>query len=296
MMLVSQTSGPRIAGQSIGEALVEGAARLAAAGIDAPGREARLLLAHAAGAASETIFAYPERHLAADAAAYFQVLLRRRARRQPLAQVLGRREFWSLDFKVTPSVLTPRPESETLIEALLAARPKADAWVLDLGCGSGCLLLALLWELPGARGLGVDVAADAIAVAEDNAHALGLDARARFAVGDWGAPVAGHFDVIVSNPPYVACADFASLAPEVCRHEPRVALDGGADGLESTRAMSTHVARLLAPGGVAAVEIGAGQGIEVEDIFASCGLSLAARRRDLAGIERCLLFGRRALP
>ena len=284
------------AGQNIGGALVEGAARLAAAGIEAPGREARLLLAHAAGATAATMFAYPERHLAADAAAFFQALLRRRARRVPLAQVLGWREFWSLEFKVTPSVLTPRPESETLIEAILAARPKADARMLDLGCGSGCLLLALLVELPRARGLGIDVAADAIAVAADNARALGVDARARFAVGDWGESVAGPFDVIVSNPPYVACADFASLAPEVGHHEPRLALDGGADGLESMRAMSAHVARLLAPGGVAAVEIGAGQGNAVEAIFANCGLSLAARRRDLAGIGRCLLFRGRALP
>ncbi len=282
--------------QTFGGALAQGAARLAAAGIEAPGREARLLLAHAAGASPESVFAFPERRLGADDVAHFHALLGRRAHRQPMAQVLERREFWSLDFRVSPSVLTPRPESETLIEAILAARPRPGASILDLGCGSGCLLLALLAELPRACGLGVDIDGDAIAVAADNGRALGMGARARFAVGDWGASVAGAFDVIVSNPPYVASADIASLAPEVRRHEPRLALDGGTDGLEAMRAMAAHVARLLAPGGIAAIEIGAGQGAAVEAIFATRGLSLPALWRDLAGIGRCLLFKSRPLP
>lgn len=285
-----------ITNQRIGGALEEGTAHLAAAGIDAPGHEAQLLLAHATGTPFEMIFAYPERQLVKIAGTYFQVLLRRRARRQPLAQVLGSREFWSLDFKVTPSVLTPRPESETLIEAVLAMCPDTITQVLDLGTGSGCLLLALLWELPGVCGLGIDVSVDAVGVAQANAHALGLDTRAQFAVGNWGAALVGHFDVILSNPPYVACTDFASLASEISLYEPRVALDGGVDGLESIRAMSMHVARLLAPGGIAAVEIGTGQGVEVEAIFATNGLSLVARRCDLAGVERCLLFMSCVLP
>jgi len=285
-----------ITNRCIGGALEEGTARLAAAGIEAPGHEARLLLAHAMGTPSEMIFAYPERQLVEIAGVYFQGLLCRRARRQPLAQVLGRREFWSLDFKVTPSVLTPRPESETLIEAVLALCPDTNTRVLDLGTGSGCLLLALLCELPGARGLGIDVDVDTVGVAQDNARALGLDTRAQFAAGNWGAALIGHFDVILSNPPYVASADFASLASEISLYEPRVALDGGVDGLESIRAMSTHVARLLAPGGAAAVEIGTGQSLEVEAIFATHGLSLVACRRDLAGTERCLLFKSDVLP
>ncbi len=285
-------TGPH-APPTIGEAIGAAGRRLAAAGVDAPRRDARLLLAHALGTAPEVVFAYPERRLSAQEGAAFGSLLGRRAGRQPMAQILGRREFWSLDFAVTPAVLTPRPESETVVEAVLDAGPDPCARVLDLGTGSGCLLLALLAELPNAHGIGVDLSAAAIAVAAANARALGLAGRARFCVGDWGRALGERFDVIVSNPPYVTSAAIDSLAPESCRHEPRMALDGGSHGLDAMRALAPEVARLLAPGGVVAIEIGAGQGIEVENMFATCGLTVTARRRDLAGVERCLLLAGR---
>lgn len=270
---------------TVDQALAAAASRLAAAGIDGARREARLLLGAALGVGLEAIVADGDRILANEAR--FERLLARRLAREPMAYVLGKREFWGLDFAVGPSVLTPRPDSETVVEAALTAA-REPRHVLDLGTGSGCLLLAVLRERTRAHGVGVDRSPAAAALAAVNAAALGLGGRARFVVGDWGAALRGSFDLILTNPPYVATGDIAGLAAEV-RHEPLLALDGGPDGLVAYRALAADLARLLAPGGVAAVEIGAGQANAVATILAGVGLVEVGRRRDLAGHERCLL-------
>jgi release factor glutamine methyltransferase len=207
---------------------------------------------------------------------------------------VGRREFWSLPFEVTEETLDPRPDSECLVETVLARIPdrRAPLRILDLGTGTGCLLLALLHELPQARGFGVDISPGACEAAARNALSLGLDRRAAFAAGDWGAGVAGAYDVIVTNPPYIRVAEVAGLDPEVRDFEPRRALDGGSDGLAAYRALAPDVARLLAPEGFAAFEIGLGQAEAVASVLRPHGLAPLAVARDLQSRERCLITGR----
>jgi release factor glutamine methyltransferase len=277
---------------TIGDLLSAAAARLAAAGIDGAVREARLLLQAAAGIPVATQIAFPERTLADDAGARFEQLLARRARREPMAHILGRREFWSLAFRVTADTLDPRPDSETLVQAVLDQVPDRSAAVglVDFGTGTGCLLLALLHELPNAAGLGVDVSAAALAVATANADALGLSPRASFRCGNWDDGLDGGFDIVVSNPPYIPSGDIAALQPEVASFEPRLALDGGPDGLDAYRRLGPATVRQLAPGGLAAFEIGLGQGDSVRGIMAAAGLRHIATACDLAAVERCVLF------
>ncbi len=275
-------------------ALGAAASALRAAGIDAPRRDARVLMQHALGLAPEALLADDHVPLGEGEVRRLAALVRRRAAREPIAYLTGRREFWGLDFAVDRSALVPRPESESLVEAVLAhtARLPAHPRLLDLGTGTGCLLVALLTELPGAVGLGIDVSDAAVSLARRNAYHHGLGERASFAVADWGAPLAARFDIVVSNPPYVASPELASLAPEITRHEPRTALAGGDDGYESYRQLAPQVAQLLAPRGLAAIELGAGMADEVESLFVASGLVEISRRRDLAGIERCALFAR----
>ena len=267
---------------------------LRAAGVDAPRRDARLLMQHALGLSPETLLADDRLPLGEDEAGRLTALVRRRAAREPVAYLTGRREFWSLELAVDRSALVPRPESETLVEAVLDRAPRLPAHprLLDLGTGTGCLLVALLSELPGAVGLGIDVSASAVSLARANACRHGLGERASFAVADWGAALAARFDVVVSNPPYVATPELVSLAPEIACHEPRTALAGGADGYECYRRLAPQIARLLASGGLAAIELGAGMADEVRSLFAASGLLEIGRRRDLSGIERCALFAR----
>ncbi|HVM79816.1 MAG TPA: peptide chain release factor N(5)-glutamine methyltransferase [Stellaceae bacterium] len=281
----------------IATALTATASRLAAAGIDDSRREARLLMATALGWDAARVLAYPESVLDAEAEARLESLLARRARREPMARILGHREFWSLRFELSPATLDPRPDSETLIEAALAALPdRAQPYrALDLGTGSGCLLLALLSELPQAWGLGIDRAAEAVATARRNAAALGLGSRARFAVGDWATAIAGDWHAILVNPPYIASGAIAGLMPEVAKHEPRLALDGGRDGLDAYRTLLPQVAGLLAPQGVAVIELGEGQLAAVAEIASAVGLVIHGKRHDLAGVERCLIVARAAL-
>lgn len=275
---------------TVGDALAAAVKRLAAAGIEDARRDARLLLAAAAGAA-------PGAHLADDAAiddataTRFRAMILRRAAREPVSRILGRRGFWTLDLAIDAHTLDPRPDSETVVEAVLAqvADRTAKLRLLDLGTGSGCLLLALLSEMPNATGLGVDVAPGAVAIARANARAAGLDGRARFAVGDWTRGVAGPFDVAVSNPPYVRRDDLAGLMPEVARYDPVAALDGGADGLDAYRAILAGLPPLLAPGALVAFEVGQGQAARVRNLINHVGLTVLEARRDLAGIERCIL-------
>ena len=277
---------------TIGDLLGAAAARLAAAGIDGAMREARLLLQAAAGIPISTQIAFPERALAADAAARFEQLLVRRASREPMAHILGQREFWSLAFTVTADTLDPRPDSETLVQAVLDQVPDRSAALrlVDFGTGTGCLLLSLLHELPNATGLGVDVSARALAVATQNAGALTLAPRATFRCGNWDDGLDARFDIVVSNPPYIPSGDIATLQPEVASFEPRLALDGGADGLDAYRRLGAAAVRLLVPGGLAAFEIGMGQGDSVRRIMAAAGLRHIATAPDLAAAERCVLF------
>jgi release factor glutamine methyltransferase len=261
------------------------------AGIEDVRSEALLLLARATGRTRVDLVAGRQADLAPVEQAALAELARRRAQREPMAYILGEREFWSLAFLVNPAVLIPRPDSETVVEAALEeiGDRSAPLRLLDLGTGSGCLLLALLSELPAASGLGIDASEAALALARANALRLGLAGRAAFACGHWGQALAGPFDLIVSNPPYVGEGDWAALQPEVRNFEPQAALLAGPDGLAAYRALAPDLARLLAPGASACLEIGFGQGDAVAAILRSCGLAVAGRRQDLAGIERCLV-------
>ena len=274
------------------EAAIANAARqLSAAGIEDARREARLLLAAATGWDNAAIIAHPERPLDGEQERQLAKLLRRRAGREPLSRILGWREFWSLRFALGPDTLDPRPDSETLVAAALefTGRDKALS-VLDLGTGTGCLLLAFLSEVPNAQGLGIDLSNGALAIAEANARDLGLSARARFRQGDWGRGLDRRFDLVLCNPPYIPAGDVESLAPEVSRFDPALALAGGADGLDAYRRLSDELPRLLLPGGLAIVEIGDGQEASAAAILAHSRLVPRGSRCDLAGIARCLIW------
>jgi release factor glutamine methyltransferase len=274
------------------------ARRLAAAGIAGARAEAWLLLAAATGRARAELMAASALALDAGQAAALERLVERRATREPIAYILGEKEFWSLPLAVGPAVLVPRPETETVVEAALDAVGERTATrrVLDLGTGSGCLLLALLSELPGATGLGIDASEGALALARRNAARLDLAHRCAFRQGCWGEGLDERFDVIVSNPPYVAEREWPRLQPEIRDFEPRAALVAGPDGLAAYRALAPDCARLLAPDGWCALEIGQEQGDAVAAILGQHGLEVTARRCDLAGIERCLLARHRRRP
>ncbi len=273
------------------DALDEGATTLARAGIDAPRRDAALLLEAAAGLSRTALLANPARHLGREPITAYRALVSRRADHEPVSRILGRREFWSLPFAVSPATLDPRPDSETLIEGALALCPDRSAplSILDFGTGTGCLLLALLSELPAATGVGIDICAAALGVAKANATALDLGARARFVAGDWGSALAGSVNLILANPPYIADRDFAGLSPEVARYEPRKALAGGSDGLHAYRGLSPHLGPLLEDEGHALLEVGEGQAGPVAEILSRDGLKIRRILRDLGGIRRCII-------
>ena len=276
---------------TVAGALDEARHRLRAAGIEDANHEARLLLGHAADLDATAIISHPERHLSPKVMRTMADVVSDRARRRSIAQVTGTREFWSLPFRVTPMPLDPRPDSEAIIRAALnhVGDRSAPCKVLDLGTGSGCLLLALLSELPNALGLGTDICAKAITVAASNAATLGHEERAWFAVANWDRGLTGQFDVIACNPPYIPSDEIDLLPPEISRYEPRRALDGGRDGFDAYRTLAPSLARLLTCHGFAAVEIGAGQRSVVESIFADARLEIAASVADLSGIPRCLV-------
>jgi len=269
--------------------LVEGAARLAAADIENPWREARLLLAHATGFSQTDIIGYPEREV--GACADFLRLVDRRARHEPVSRLVGRREFWSLDFEVTPETLDPRADSETVVQAALdhTADKGAPLRIADLGTGTGCLMAALLSELPAAHGIAVDRSAAAAAVAHRNIVRLGLADRAWILVADWSAALAGRFDLIVANPPYIPSGTIATLMPEVAQFDPVSALDGGRDGLDAVRVLLADLPRLLTARGVAVIEFGDGQAPEVAAIAAGSGFQGITLCNDLAGRSRCVV-------
>lgn len=291
---MSATAEAAAGGATLRALLRSAEARLRASGIEAPQLDARLLLAAALEMAPDALRFAADRALSANEAARIEALLARRIAREPVSRILGRREFWSLEFRITPDVLDPRADSETLIEAALALFPNRAAAlrVLDLGTGSGCLLLAALHEFPNATGLGIDASAKALEAARGNAARLGLAGRARFAEGDWarGIPTAERFDLVLCNPPYIAESERARLAPEVARHDPPAALFAGPEGLDAYRAILPGLGRLLASGGHALFEIGAAQGAAVRAIAEACGLTVVEIRRDLASRERCVVI------
>lgn len=294
-MTATPTADEAASGAPTVRALLDAAAaRLAAAGVDAPRRDARLLLAAAMGTVTAALLAHVDRRVNAGPAARFAESIDRRAAREPVSRILGTREFWSLAFRLTPATLDPRPDSETLIEAALdgIADRQAKLRLLDLGTGTGCLLLALLSELPNASGIGIDRDPAAVEAAAANAGLLGLASRAAFRLGDWATGVAGPFDLVISNPPYVPEGEIDLLAPEVARFEPRAALAGGADGLDAYRALAPQIAGLLREGGRAVLELGAGQHAAVAAILAAAGLEIPGFRNDLSGIARCVIATR----
>lgn len=278
-----QPPPPTIAG-----ALRDGAARLAAAGIDNPRLESRLLLAHALGRTSEDLI----RDLTAvTGPSCFGTLIARRAAHEPLALITGWKEFWSLRFRVSPATLIPRPDSETLVEAALALcpDPAAPIRVLDLGTGTGCLLLAILHERPNAFGAGIDRSPLAARLAAANAASLDLADRAAFLCGDWAGAVSARFDLVLSNPPYIPTGDLAGLMPEVARFEPRAALDGGESGLTAYRAIAAVLPALLRPSGAAILELGIGQFDAVAALAKAAGMAVDVRK-DLSGTPRAIIL------
>jgi release factor glutamine methyltransferase len=264
-------------------------------GLDAPELDARIIVGHVLGLDHTALAAQSDRVLAAEEAGAIAALSARRLAREPVARILGRKEFWGLPFKLNAETLLPRPETETVVEAALAAldlenRTSRELRIVDLGTGSGALLLALLSELPRACGIGTDISFAALRCARDNAAAFGLSTRASFVACDYGTALRGPVDVLVSNPPYVARADIAGLQPEVRDFDPRAALDGGLDGLDGYRAIAPQARDLLVPDGVLVLELGQGQLGAVTSIFASTGLAPIGPQHDLAGIARALVM------
>jgi release factor glutamine methyltransferase len=260
-----------------------------AAGIESPELDARVLIGHALGLSHAALAAAATQQLSDLTASQIERFTARRMSGEPVARIVGEKEFWSLPLTVTPAVLVPRPETETVVELALALLDgERSLRIADLATGSGAILLALLSELPNAHGTGTDIDADTIEVARTNAQRLGLDDRSDFVRCDYGTALEGPFDLIASNPPYVASADIATLAREVREHDPRHALDGGADGLTAYRAIAADAPRLLSADGHLVLEIEAGQERDVAKLLASEGLAIAATRPDLSGITRAV--------
>ena len=280
-------------GRRVDAARRDVARRLRQRGIESPELDARLLVCHALGLDHTGLARAGERILATTEIARIDALVMRRLAREPIARITGVKEFWGLRLAMTPAVLVPRPETETVVEAALAALdrdgPRSRSLrIADLGVGSGAILLALLSELPHALGVGTDRDPAALAVARENARRLGMASRAWFIACDFGAALAAGFDLVATNPPYVASADIATLAPDVRDFDPPAALDGGPDGLAAYRAVAADAAQLVAPGGHFVAEIGKGQADAVAALVAAAGFGRIGIVPDLAGIPRAL--------
>lgn len=265
--------------------------RLEAAGIDTPVLDARLLLEAGAGVTRLEIVTDPRRVIDDAQVAAVNALTKRREAREPVSHILGRKHFWTLDLAVNANVLTPRPETEFVVEAGLQELLPADAphRILDLGTGTGAIILALLKDRPNATGVAVDLSEKALEVVRANAEQLGVADRLDIRQSDWAESLDERFDLVVSNPPYIQTGDIDGLAPEVSRFEPRLALDGGADGFAAYRIITVALPRLLKPGAAFALEVGIGQAEGVAALAEAAGLSTAEPRRDLAGIPRVVV-------
>jgi release factor glutamine methyltransferase len=283
-------------GASVSEALNLLAQAFRTAGIEDADVDARLLVGHALHLDRARLIAQSDRILEAREINVINALAARRLKREPVSRILGQKEFWSIALAITPDVLVPRPETETVVEGALdfvvrGGLRMEKLRILDIGTGSGALLLALLRELPNATGTGTDISTGALQVARENAARCGVEGRCTFVVCDIASVVEGPFDLLVSNPPYIAHDEIVSLAPEVKNYDPTVALDGGDDGLAAYRAIAADAKRLLAPGARMFVELGAGQEAAVRDLFTNVGLIVGIARTDLAGIPRVLGAG-----
>lgn len=277
--------------QSLSAARAGLAARFRVAGIEEPEADARVLVRHVTGVDPALPGLAAQRPLAADEAETVEALAARRLAREPVARIVGEREFFGLALALNAACLVPRPDTETVVEAALAVLPAGcPLRVLDLGTGPGTILLAILHERPNAQGLGIDLSAEALEAARANAAALGLAGRADFRQGDWTIGLDGAFDLIISNPPYIPSLDCETLQAEVRAHDPRLALDGGPDGLVAYRAILAAAGPLLAPGGHVVLEIGIGQAMDVARLAREAGLSLKGLASDLAGIPRALVL------
>jgi release factor glutamine methyltransferase len=274
-----------------GRLVTEAAARLSAAGLIDPRRQARRLIAEALVISQTELFGHPDHAVNEEQTSRVRALLDRMAAGEPLSRLLERRAFWGLEFVLSTDTLDPRPETETVVEAVLNRHLDRDRPLvfLDLGTGSGCILLALLSEFPNASGIGVDIAEGAVRTAVRNSVLLGFADRAHFFVGDWTNSVAGRFDIIVSNPPYIATKALSLLPREVAYYDPWRALDGGEDGFCSYRKIAEAAPRLLFPHGIVVTEVGAGQADTVAIFMKVNGLQVEEIQRDLAGIARCVI-------
>jgi release factor glutamine methyltransferase len=281
------------AGQAVETARRRLAARFKSGAIDSPELDARILVGAALGLDLSGMIAAATRPVTAAEAARLEDFAGRRLKGEPVARILGSREFWGLPLQLSAATLVPRPDTETVVALalqMLRAGPGADRpRIADLGTGSGAILLALLSELPDAMGVGTDISAAALRTASANARNLGLARRAALVACDYASALSGPFDLIVSNPPYIRSAEINDLASEVRDHDPLCALDGGSDGLDAYRALVPQAVRLLTPGGGLALEVGHDQSADVEQLMAAAGLTLRGPpRTDLAGIPRAV--------
>ncbi|MBO0741746.1 MAG: peptide chain release factor N(5)-glutamine methyltransferase [Hyphomicrobiaceae bacterium] len=277
---------------TLADALRRATAELRRAGVEGPGNDARRLISAALGLSAAQVLARPERPLRPEEAKRFGHLIARRVAREPVSRILGEREFYGRTFGISPATLDPRPDSETLIDATLKL-VAGEGWqssglrILDVGTGSGCLLLTLLAELPGAFGVGTDVSVAALETARANAVRLGLGRSAGWLAGDLLDPVRGRFDILISNPPYIPTSRIAQVEPEVRRHDPLLALDGGLDGVSFFRRLSARVAQIV-PEGWIVLETGHDQADAVATLLAAEGLRKISVQRDVAGRRRCV--------
>ena len=276
--------------ESVAALMLSARKALAVAGCETAALDARLLMQAASGLGHEQIIAAPDALMDERQERKFADFLQRRLRHEPVSRILGTREFYGRDFMVTPAVLDPRADTEALIELAVELETAGQSRLLDIGTGSGILAITLLAECPRRSGLAVDVSADALHVAKMNAMANGVSGRLHFHLGSWFGGLAEKFDLIVSNPPYIAHDEIAQLALDVKNYDPHLALDGGPDGLYAYHAIASNAARYLNEGGVVVVEIGAEQAPDVKSIFATHGFKLAGQRDDLSGHVRALAF------
>ena len=287
-----------ITAHTLGAVFEQAVLLLEQAGAGTPRLDARLLVAHVTGYETAAIFGFPESPINNDKILILESLLQRRIAREPVAYLLKKREFWSLSFIVSSDTLIPRPDSETLIEAVLEHMPdtKQNLSILDLGTGSGCLLLSLLSEFSNGRGTGVDASEAALDIAKQNAVALGLEKRATFIVSDWTRMVEGQFDIVIANPPYIPSSDIQELEVNISQYEPLSALDGGENGLDSFQKIFRQLPKALANEASVFLETGFGQALAVAKMAEDIGLQHIKIKKDLAGIERCVVGKSTILP
>lgn len=285
---------------TIQQAISDAVIRLHECGIESAQLDASVLLAHALGLTKESIILQRNKIINNHDIKAFSKLVSRRAEHEPIAYITGRKEFWSLDFIVTRDTLIPRPDSETLVDAALQRAKKiadsrnkpltlADISILDIGTGTGCLLISILKELPSAHGLGVDISEPALQVAENNGNIHGVNNRIRFRKSNWHDDINEKFDLIISNPPYITNSDLPLLMKDVINFEPHLALASGIDGMDSYRAIAKNIHSKLNQNGYALMEVGIGQAKHVARLLENNGLEIDEVRKDLAGTQRCVI-------